>query len=505
MVSLSSAPRYDRWKAPAEDGRFLLWPAAPELLAQTLQNQAALRSADAVRIHGVPLPEVRQRLREWLGHPDASQPLIATGHQTELHHPGVWAKNALIDAVAHKVGGRAVHIAVDTDAPKHLRLRWPGGSAELTDPDDPPAAWSGQVPAPTPARLATLLTTFDAAASSWDFSTLVSRFMGTLRRESMNGANLSAALTDGNRDLDQSLGLGHETAMMSPICWSEPYLLFVHHVLARADAFIADYNGALDEFRRENKIRVAGRPMPNLKCSASGCEVPFWLDDLAAGTRERAAVLREEKGYSLVLRGGERFYIDPDADGWTAAGKLMLFLRRNGARLSPRALTLTSVLRLLVADQFVHGIGGGQYDQVLDKLIARHFGMEPPRFSVTTATLYFPGAAGRPRVCLPCIARDGHRLRHAILGAAKMELVRAIERAPRRSAERSQIFYSMHEELARAMSLPQFASWERELDEARGAAQKEKVLFDRELFYALQPPDRLRQMIGQYRGAIGVS
>ena len=34
-------------------------------------------------------------------------------------------KNALIDAVATKLVGQALHFAVDTDAPKHLALRWP--------------------------------------------------------------------------------------------------------------------------------------------------------------------------------------------------------------------------------------------------------------------------------------------------------------------------------------------------------------------------------------------
>ena len=79
------------------------------------------------------------------------------------------------------------------------------------------------------------------------------------------------------------------------------------------------------------------------------------------------------------------------------------WLRRNDLRLSPRALTLTMLLRLFVADQFVHGIGGARYDQVTDTLIARHFNLEPPRFAVTTATLYFPGAAGRTRECVACV------------------------------------------------------------------------------------------------------
>ena len=72
-------------------------------------------------------------------------------------------------------------------------------------------------------------------------------------------------------------------------------------------------------------------------------------------------------------------------------------------------------MRLLLVDQFVHGIGGGRYDQVTDRLIASYFKIEPPKFSVTTATLFFPGAATRERVCMPCILRDGHRLKHAVV------------------------------------------------------------------------------------------
>src|SRR5438105_2877858 len=90
----------------------------------------------------------RERRRPLLG---AS---LAPGHQTELSHPGVWVKNALIDAAARKLGGQAYHVAVDTDAPKHLSLRWPGSSMPITDdPALTSAAWSGLVDAPSPAHL----------------------------------------------------------------------------------------------------------------------------------------------------------------------------------------------------------------------------------------------------------------------------------------------------------------------------------------------------------------
>src|SRR5215210_6616120 len=126
------APRYPDWKAPAGDGESLIWPAPADLLQETRQNQRRLASADSVLISGVPLPELRRAARSWLGHDDLQQPLIATGHQTELYHPGVWVKHALTHAAASRLDGETIHFAVDTDHPKHLTLRWPEGSAPIT-------------------------------------------------------------------------------------------------------------------------------------------------------------------------------------------------------------------------------------------------------------------------------------------------------------------------------------------------------------------------------------
>src|SRR5439155_19575136 len=55
-----------------------------------------------------------------------------------------------------------------------------------------------------------------------------------------------------------------------------------------------------------------------------------------------------------------------------------------------RALTTTLFARLLLADLFIHGIGGGKYDELTDTLLARYYGLEPPGFLVLTGTLYLP-------------------------------------------------------------------------------------------------------------------
>src|SRR5581483_2999305 len=153
--------------------------------------------------------------------------------------------------------------------------------------------------------------------------------------------------------------------------------------------FAADYNASLAEYRSAHRIDSATRPMPDLQASETECEVPFWLDHLATGSRARATVSLRNDAWTLATPQDDHFVFDPSADGWEAADALLKFLRRSSLRLSPRALTLTLFLRLAVADQFVHGIGGGRYDQVTDLLIEKHFHLAAPRFAVTTATLFF--------------------------------------------------------------------------------------------------------------------
>jgi hypothetical protein len=443
-----NADRYANWKAPSGDGQVLLWPAAGELLAQTNENVKKLASADAAAVQGIPVSRLRKSIRNWLGHGD--QPLIATGHQTELYHPGVWAKDAAINAIADRIGGSAFHFAVDTDQPKHLNIRWPGSSLPMTDdPAISTADWSGLLTGPTPAHLESLEQSFRQAAAEWNFQPMLGEALASLRRSSLESTGLSVAITDAQHQLDWSLGLKHRVMMVSPMLYSQAYLVFVHHVLSRASEFAADYNAALADYRREAGITSVMRPMPDLHMAGDRVEVPFWLDDLAAGKRSRAEVCRIADSWVLSANGVE-FVLKPDADGETVAAEFERWLRSNQLRLSPRALTLTTFLRLLVVDQFIHGIGGGRYDQVTDRL----------------------------------------------LGEKKREIVQSITMLPRRSIQRSLAFHNMHGALsAAAQNHPALAEWSARFELTQQKEREELVIFDRELFYAMQTRERLMAMI----------
>jgi hypothetical protein len=100
---------------------------------------------------------------------------------------------------------------------------------------------------------------------------------------------------------------------------------------------------------------------------------------------------------------------------------------------------------------------------------------------------------------MTCVLQQGHRVRHNALGARKRELVAAIESAPRGSIQRSEQFYRMHRELAAAqVEHPAIKEWEEEFRATQRADAEDAPLFDRELFYAVQPRERLDVLIQRY-------
>ncbi len=490
---MTTPNRYADWKAPDEDGQILIWPDPDALLRQTAENLRGLNSSPAI-LQGVGLPELRAAARTWIGHSDSNQPLIATGHQTELYHPGVWVKHAMINSVARKVGGQAYQLAVDTDAPKHLHLRWPGGSQPITEDDRlARAAWTGLLAGPMAGHINEVEKAFRAAEAVWEFKPMVDPFLEALRRFSIEQPTLPAALVNATHAVDWSLGLRHHALLLAPVWTSPAYLVFAHHLMARAEELAHQYNAALRDYRTEKGISSPGRPMPDLQVDADEIEAPFWVDDLAADSRKRLFLKRTAGGWAL-----DDFVFDPAAPGYAAADKLLAYLRYRNLRIAPRALTLTMFMRLFLADQFVHGIGGGRYDQVTDRLINAHLGTAPPHFSVTTATLYFPAAAGQKRVSLRPLLQEGRRLRHGSFSREKREMAARIVTLPRNGAERRTHFGDMHRWLARQADSPTMHAWQQQLDHALEEQLKQKAIFDRELFFAIQPEERLRGIISRY-------
>jgi hypothetical protein len=86
------------------------------------------------------------------------------------------------------------------------------------------------------------------------------------------------------------------------------------------------------------------------------------------------------------------------------------------------------------------------------------------------------------------------------MGPAKMEMVREIQGLPRRSVQRQRIFTQMHDRLAETVQIhPSIDDWQRRMSLALRQSADEQGMFDRELFYAIQPKERLEGLTAKYR------
>jgi hypothetical protein len=147
-----------------------------------------------------------------------------------------------------------------------------------------------------------------------------------------------------------------------------------------ASRFVAVYNEELDAYRERTGARSAAQPFPDLGQTDGHLELPFWW--LAAGRRRPVWLQLEPR--ALVV--DDRVVLELGSD----IAHALAALEAADGWLVPRALMLTLFERLFVADLFIHGVGGGRYDQVTDAVMARYFAIEPPRYVVASMTLHLP-------------------------------------------------------------------------------------------------------------------
>ncbi len=89
-------------------------------------------------------------------------------------------------------------------------------------------------------------------------------------------------------------------------CWFLPcssanrFWALAYHILQLTPVSLRRRTTALHDYRQENDVEDAGRPMPDLKVSDGACEVPLWFDDLADGHRERATLIDVDGRWAIV-------------------------------------------------------------------------------------------------------------------------------------------------------------------------------------------------------------
>ncbi len=331
-----------------------------------------------------------------------ARPLIMGGHQPELFHPGVWLKNSVLDAYARRVGGTAVNLVVDSDRCGRASVGVPVGTPEAAhyehlefDAPAPEQAWEErgvmdrECLASFGTRAADLLVPLvpDSIVRRW-WPLVVDRAAASHR--------LGLGIAQARHMLEERFGLETLELPVAELVRLPTVMVFVGWLLAHARPLHEAYNAALADHRRLRRVRGRGRPMPDLAVLHDGgeewLELPWWLWSKDDPRRRRVFASSTLPG-GMTLSDLETVRVELPIASDTSPSKWIDALSRmeeHGVRLRPRALITTLIARLLVADVFVHGIGGAAYDSITDAIVRRLIGSDPPRHAVVSGTLRLP-------------------------------------------------------------------------------------------------------------------
>jgi hypothetical protein len=330
-----------------------------------------------------------------------ARPVIMGGHQPDLFHPGVWLKNAVLDAYARQVGGTAVNLVVDSDrcgrATADVPVGTPAEAAFEPVPFDAPAAemaWEER-PVVDQACFESFGERVSALLSPLVPDAILRRWWPLVVERGRASHRLGLAIAQARHMVEERFGLETLELPVGELVKLPTVMVFTGWLLAHARLVHDAYNESLAAHRRSRRVRGRGRPMPDLavRHDAAGewLEIPWWLwsrDD----PRRRRVFAATAPGV-LALSDLETVRVELPIAPDTSPSKWIDALSRmeeHGVRLRPRALVTTLLARLLVADVFVHGIGGAAYDSITDAIVRRLVGSDPPRHAVVSGTLRLP-------------------------------------------------------------------------------------------------------------------
>ncbi len=394
------AATYARYKAPVANDTALVSPDWPELLTRL----RIPRDVEAVSLGGVPLAQLASAARKHLidtatrytsAYADvptpSAGPIVLSGHQPELFHPGVWFKNFALDSLAKASGGVGVHLIIDSDLCRSASISAPVG-AENSLRREPIAYDQLMTAIPYEQRRLVDTATFDS------FPARVSEAMAPFvkdplvtelwERTAPIGCDcLSPLLSTPRHQLERSWGSQTLELPFSEVADSDGFRRLVAELLLRAGEAAEAYNAALADYRTAHRVKNAAQPLPDLRRIDGWLETPLWVWSDAAPARRPIYVQRAGDEIRLSDHNGWEARLPADAEGVVQA---LGDLRLSGVKIRSRALVTTLYGRLVLADLFLHGIGGAKYDQVTDRFAERLLGVRPPEHATMTATLRLP-------------------------------------------------------------------------------------------------------------------
>lgn len=312
---------------------------------------------------------------------DAGKPVVMAGHQPVFYHPGLLAKDLSVHYLAKRYDATALNLILDTDEIT-LSYSYPAGNPDKATYAKPVKVTANLQKQKAILRshplddqaIRTLRPAIDGSVAQLNqvFTPVAA---DRIRSSIHELTDIAGACEVSNPDHERYLnpatvmrqkwleknGYKVTDIYASDLFASDAFLYFLDYISEHADRFRKIHNSLLNRYRQEHNIKNPAQPVPDL--SEIEKELPFWLI---------------QKGNRLPLTDS------------------LLKKYRNTGTFYPKALTLSLFLRLFLADLFIHGTGGGRYDQITDGLLHDFFECDAAPYFVATATLPLEARADYP-------------------------------------------------------------------------------------------------------------
>ena len=312
------------------------------------------------------------------------QKIVMTGHQPVIFHSGLTFKYHVTEDFADDQSAIGIAVVIDTNMGDVDRYPFPqkldeGGGLRLTQASMTSRAENE----PNASRRV------DEAETPDGFSPTLNSTPGLFARVQSEYGTLvlkgDVTPAEANLIVRWSHGIGAKLLELplSAISSFPEVLALVADIINRADQFCSVHNETLGKFREDHRIRNSANPFPDLNVKPNRFELPLWT---IGGPASDPTPL-------FVETGGNRTRLLADKETvheftGTLTGEHLESLLLHGVQLIPRGALITSLLRLLFADLFVHGVGGGRYDKFTDEFVPAWWDVKPAPFVVASASTY---------------------------------------------------------------------------------------------------------------------
>ncbi len=400
----ASRIQYRKLRAPQKHQAVLIEPPLSESNQLLHDNHSLIANSNHLHIFGRPLIELRADARDKLvadalkftksyadaNFADHANLIFLSGHQPKLFHPGVWFKNVLLGQLAKKHSATAINLIIDNDLCGEPIVHVPQGSIQNPIVSAVPYD-DRKVNLPFEESTISdeaLFSSFGQRASNVLLEELqnnIGEFWNLVLQA--NSSNPGFKFAQARHLLEIEHGIKNLELPLSSVCISREFLRFFCHLIRDAGRLQQTYNTLLAEYRQVHKLRSSSHPVPDLELCGDSIEVPFWIWTEQEPSRRRLFCRTIDKHTELRDETGIIYGTIDLASNKDDAITQLEGIAQSGIKIRPRALTTTMYCRLVLSDLFVHGIGGGKYDQLTDAIAAEFFQFPLPKIQLATATI----------------------------------------------------------------------------------------------------------------------